>query len=325
MVGHCTCLCALVLSVLVALVLARSACPRFPDGQAKYGARGPALAVRVLCEWNGLYNPSVAQHGDRWVVALRYSTLRDRNSVVVLGSAIEPASLQEALLTTVSNDTGESFVDIRLFVHEDKLYGTAHCADEAYLSASMHILALPGGASSRLALPAPQAWEKNWMPVSCQGGMYFIHTIAPPRVLKAPAHLRLSRKALTATRCEDVPVPVDVPCPPLQARGSSAACAVGDELLFAAHRRYDRELPHFAQILLATESRPPFRGRAQTPEFALVGSDARTREVLARGFHFVNGLAVRGQTLLFAVGIDDKDAVILEANLNDALRLLQPF
>ena len=92
------------------------------------------------------------------------------------------------------------------------------------------------------------------------------------------------------------------------------------------HERIRAQPPSYVHGLVCISDYLPFTSLAQSAPFILVGSDSDTREALRASqgaFHFMNDVCCLGDDVLFCVGVDDEDAVIVSASWTDVLQKLR--
>lgn len=320
-----------------------------PAEDASYGRSTPlpqTLVVDLETHLTGVYNPSVlVPSGDptsRLVLSVRSAPLYQADDSEVLVSRGELASMRRAALKPIAHFSG--CMDARLFNHGGQVLAVA-CEvrvpnEPGDLTAEVHeeegrdpctrmcLLNLDTGQKAYLtcAGDSPSQSEKNWIPISTAGELYFVHTLSPFRLLRGT--LPDSAAWPKEVPCVDVPVdPSLASKAPIASgwRGSSVAIpGPRGALLALVHRRLDppprSRCPRYEHAFAALDAAPPHAPLGVGPVFRLRGRDHAAQGPLSVPhrsrtcqFHYLNSVAWTRERVLFCVGLSDEDAAVVSA------------
>ena len=291
--------CAALLEAVVAWLASRK-----DHGVPRWKGGVDVSVLPVSIRWRGreLFNPSLVLDGLQCTLTARRGTDTDSDVCVFHGPL---RSLGEA--DPQPRQGLQGFLDVRQFAYGDG----RSIANRAYAGGTaMFMLDLETKASTMLRVPGERdLWEKNWVAIPHGDEIYAVHTLSPFRLLRVSPD----------GGCADEPVATRNWLPEL--RGSSVARRVPGGWLAAGHIRQENPL-EYKQCLLLLSPEPPFLPLAATPLFAFVGLDTEAETALG-GWHFLNDIVPAGDELLFSIGANDSEGLIVSSPLEATMQRLQ--
>lgn len=355
------CVCALFLAAvfLVAAMVVASCCQMRaglarPLGESvgrllkSYGRSDPSqqtteLLVDVVVQIPGVYNPSLHVPEDAGappVLLVRSSPdTQDGESELLVGRG-DLSVITRAALKRYPHFS--RCMDARIFSYRGHLLAAAceqlvsedgteeSASDSEGPRICMCLLDMRSGQKVRLLCPgnSPAREEKNWIPVPSGTHLFFVHTVHPLRLLRAP--LPALGAWPSTLVCADVTVETGAPS---GWRGSSVAVSGPKGALLAlVHRRLDHHsaCPQYEYAFVSLAAYAPHTLKGIGRVFHLEGRAAPSQSLLsaphrsdpACQFHYLNSVAFTGDQVLFAVGISDENAAVCSAYLADVLPLL---
>ena len=263
-----------ILSVILLALVRSKKSARDREANPAYGGNRRAVEISLRVFVRGAFNPSLAFAGDRAWLSVRHSPSRDENGSVRIAYG-SVSSLH--LLPLKTSPSLHGLMDLRLFWHGGRLLGVAH-----RLSASpkqncrMCLVDVAEATWADLVCDKlADSCQKNWIPLSSEGELYFLTCLEPLQIVRCDAPL------FTGPWPRDLPCSVvygaDAPIQDVQERGSSAATLMKDgRWLVATHRRIRKDPPGYTHGVAMLQPRFPWKVIARSPPLFFRGRKCRS-------------------------------------------------
>lgn len=263
------------------------------------------------------FNPSLIEWEDGYLMAYRDGWAGSEIHALRMSKELQPVGrpTKLELFHPLANFGRE---DPRLFMHNGQLHVVYIGVEGKRRVKATNVLYARLANDLRveqlwaIRLDRRNGWEKNWMPISCDGELYFTYGYQPHRVLKVQND--------SAEWAHETPNRIKWRWGEI--RGGAAPMRVGDEYWSFFHSSHHDGIKTYVMGLLTHDVRPPFQIRRYVP-LPLLVADATTRPADQYCRCVFPGGAVRnGNEWIIACGIHDRWMELHKLNHDDLERQL---